>query len=215
MPNLSTQDRVAVVSATTQFNLLLQLDEVWTEAVTAGPPASGHGAGTWIDQLRTLVATMADLLPRVEESVSKLHDLVKSYDGEANAALRALLWDKELNENIREDLRMWVGRRRIGQVWSTAEENLARWPDEVEQLRQQLSILEGGQAVAGDLSLGFRCGAANGILTGGILLIPTGVAGGVAALSVGALAAAAGFATGGIGVLLAGTALYWARKNQC
>ena len=217
MPNLSTRESVAVVAATTLFNTLLQLDDVWTEAVTAGSPTSEDEEGQSIDQLRNLVDYIVELGSNLDDLRTGLGDIVKRHREEADATLRALLWEKALDANVREDLRLWVGNRGIEEMWSVAEASLSHgsWESEVQQLRAQLSVLEGGQAVAGDLTLGFRCGAANGLFTGGVLLIPSGVSAGIATLSVGALAAGAGFATGGIGFLIAGTALWWAHKNKC
>jgi hypothetical protein len=217
VPNLSIKEREAVVGATTFINYLLELDDIWTEAVAAGPPTSEGELGAWIEQLRSLVDNMTELLPGMDGFRTGLSDILNRHHEAANATLRALLWEKVLDGNVREDLRWWVGDRSIGEVWSAAESSLSHdsLESEVKQLRHQLSELEGGQAVAGDLTLGFRCSAANGLLTGGILLIPSGIGAGIATLGVGALAAGAGFATGGIGFVIAGTALWWAHKNRC
>lgn len=215
MPNLSLAERQSVVQATSLINLLLQLDDIWTEAVAAGSPASE--VGPWIDQVRDVVESMADLSPAVNGFREQLSDIVDRHEEAADATLRALLWEEVLDGKVRENLRWWVGDRSISEVWRRAESSFSRdsWDAEIEQLRRQVSVLEDGEAVAGDLSLGFRCGAANGLLTGGILLIPSGIGAGVATLGVGAVAATAGFAAGGIGIVIAGTALWWAHKNRC
>jgi hypothetical protein len=172
MPNLSIAESTLVVTSTTFINALLQLDDVWTEAVAVGSPTSEGEVGPWIEQLRILVDLMADELSNVGELRSQMSEVVNRHHEAADATLRTLLWGNALDGNVHEDLRWWVGNRGIRDLWNAADTSFSQWESEVEQLRGQLSVLEGGQAVAGDLTIGFRCGAANGLFTGGSFLFP-------------------------------------------
>jgi hypothetical protein len=210
MANLSIAEGADVVAATTSINQLLQLDAIWTEAVAAGSPASGDEIGPWVEQLASIVKDISNLVYGLEFHHARLSDIVNSHRDEADATLRTLLWENVLDGNVREDLRWWIGDRSIRELWSVADSSFSHdsLVSEVDQLQAQLSEVERGQAVAGDLGKKFCCDAANNLFTGGILLIPAGIGVGVAAVG-------AGIATGGVGLLIAGAAIWWARKHRC
>jgi hypothetical protein len=218
MPNLDPIESSAVLAATATMSGLLQLDEIWTNAAISGPASSnGLSRNVWLAQLESVVNLMAELLWSMPEHRVRLTELLERHSDSAEETLRALQWGDLLGSDDRADLRWWVDQRSLSGMWGGAgylfsPEVVAA---EADGLRTQWSRLSEGVTVGGDLSKEFRCGAANGLLTGGVLLIPTGVAAGVAALSVGAVAAAAGVATGGVGFLIAGTALWWARRHRC
>jgi hypothetical protein len=220
MPTLGATDSAAVVEATMFINRLLQLDEVWTQSALAGPPSSAAASrDAWLNELAGVAGDLTQHLVGLGAQRAQLSALAERHDLEADEVLNELLWGDALDGRTREDLRWWVKGRSFGEVWSTADKDISdsAAESEVEQLEAQLTSLSDGLVIGGDLSKKFRCGSANGLLVGGILIVPggVGVGAGIAAAGATGLAVGAGIATGGLGFLIAGTALWWARKHRC
>jgi hypothetical protein len=196
----------------------MQLDDLWTEGVSLYRILpSNEVPDFWASQLQALAHEIERILTELAASAGPFGEVARNNANEAQEALRSLMWGDLLDAPSRDDLRWWVGQRTFASLIEQALATLSEQSitTEVEHLREQVSLLSNGDDITGDLSKGFRCGTASGILAGGVLLIPTGVGAGMAALGVGTLAVAAGFGTGGVGLLLAGTALWWARRVRC
>jgi hypothetical protein len=214
MPNLSPRESAEVISAVATANQLLQLDEIWTREATSlslVPDLSTEDAR--LDELESVVGAMTALLEVWSGHASVLTDLRNNYADDLEEVINSLAWGELLGPSDREDLRWFL---RPGGYQSSLFDldslQTQRTSLEIKALQDQMNGLRHGSAAAGDLSKAFRCGTASGMLTGGALLIPTGVAGGVI---LSASAAVLSVATGGIGVVVVVSALWWARRHHC
>jgi hypothetical protein len=218
-----------VIDATADTTRLLQLDAVWTAAVTGGPPPEGAVAtvppyvgqrepGAWIAQLDDLVGEMRPLILSINERGSLIADIAHEHYEEAEDSLNSLLWDDVLPPSDRETLRWWTARRGglPGMLNQIGSERLEA-EQEIRALDQQLDMIRSGGKSTGDLSKSFRCGSVQQLLVGGVLAVPVAAGGGVTvAVTAGALAGVAVASTGGLAALaIIGAALWWARRYRC
>lgn len=214
MPNLSPRESAQVISAVGAANQLLQLDDIWTREAESLSWASGPSqSDPRLDELEAVVGEITSLLEQWPSHRQAIADLSNRYGDELNEAINELLWGDLLGPADRDDLR-WLLARGTFQPSVLDLDSLISTgaAKEIRSLQEQLGHLRQGGAAPGDLSKEFRCGTASSMFTGGALMIPTGVVGGV---FLAGSAAALSFATGGIGVAVAVSALWWARRHRC
>lgn len=216
---LTLAEARTVIEVTSATNRLLQLDEIWTAAaVAARPSAELAGPRGWIGQAEDLVDEMHRLLDEVGDDAPALAILADEHDEEAEETLSSLLWGDLLTPDDRSALRWWTGQHGgFGAMAATAASALTSADEEHAALNRQLDILRSGATATGDLTKKFRCGAAQQLMVGGVLLLPGVAGGGIAlGLAAGVGAAAIVASTGGLGALaIVGSALWWARRHRC
>jgi hypothetical protein len=216
---LTLAEASIVIELTSTTSRLLQLDEVWTATAALGRPSEDYvDQGEWIGQVEALVDEMRGLLTEVGSHSGILASVAEAHADEAEETLNGLLWGDLLSPEDRSTLRWWSGRHGgFPAMATTSASVLADVDEELAALGRQLELLRSGEAATGDLTKKFRCGAAQQLLVGGVLLVP-GVAGGGVALGLAAGVAAGAMvaSTGGLGALvLIGGALWWAKRHHC
>lgn len=193
---------------------MFHLDEVWTARAVAGlAPAADESD-------ESLVKRLHELIDEMSQGFGTLQEIHHAHHVEAAASLDELLWSSAFPRADREDLRWWIVRH--GGLDAMAERLATlNHPYAVERehalLEDEWQLVRRGVASSGDLSRSWVCGTAQGMFVGGVVAIPSGLAGGLAAgAATGLVAGLAVGATGGLGgVAICAYALWWARRHKC
>jgi hypothetical protein len=216
---LTVAEASTVIEITSNTSRLLQLDEIWTAAAVLGRPSEDYvDQREWIGQVGALVDEMRGLLTEVGNHAEILASVAGAHADEAAEMLNSLLWGDTLTPDDRSALRWWSDRHGgFPAMATTSASALASVDEELAALGRQFELLRSGEAAMGDLTKSFRCGAAQQLLVGGVLLMPGVAGGGVAlGLAAGVAAGAVVASTGGLGALvLIGGALWWAKRHRC
>jgi hypothetical protein len=170
---MSVTEARRAVESLVRIQRLNYLDDLWTTGATSEPPADpGELAG--------IGREMTELLGRLRDDARWGLRTIDARREEFNQRANALVTTSPLSDAVKEELRERFGRRGWVQEAMNALEQLMRSEDVEAELKGQISELDGGLSIAGDLPPWFKCisliaGSTMGIL-GLILAPPVGAA---------------------------------------
>ena len=202
------------------FTRLLTLDEIWTDAATQLTRNPTRSAPVDLDRTATvrIGRDIMRYLDRVRQSGEAFGAISERFGHDLNDALNRLLWSDDLSPRDREDLRWLVSSHGGIVAMGINVRELADFAQlEKGNIDKQIDQIQAGGVTAGDLSREFRCGAVQGTLVSGVVMLAGAPAAGAGASAAAAatVAIAVGASGGLAGLALIGVSLWWARRHRC